>query len=80
VLRPGGVLVISTPQFSSSSWRAMDSIKANHYWTELENHHAFNRERLLPLLQDSGFEVADFTIPNRCKAQMELYAVRKATS
>jgi len=78
VVRPGGVLIISTPDRASSSWRAMDSEKVNPYWIELEHHHHFTRERLTALLAECGFELADFAIPSRYKAQMELYAVRKA--
>ncbi len=79
VLRPGGVLVLSAPDFSSCGWRMMEAVKANPYWVEIEQHHLFSRERLLALLRDAGFEVADFAIPGEYKAQMELYAVRKAS-
>jgi protein O-GlcNAc transferase len=77
VLRPGGVLVLSTPDFSSSSWKALELAKSNPYWTQLRYHHHFSRERLMPLLRDCGFEVADFAIPNRGLAHMEIYAVRR---
>ena len=79
VLRPGALLVISTPDMNSSSWKVMDAGKVNPYWIELEHYHNFSRERLAALLGDCGFEVADFAIPNRYKAQMEIYAVRKGT-
>jgi len=77
VLPPGGVIVISLPDLGSSSWKLMDAEKLNPYWMELEHHHNFSRERLVALLEDSGFEIADFAIPNRYKAQLELYAVRR---
>lgn len=76
VIRPGGVLVISMPDFNCSSWRMMDAAKANPYWMEIEHHHNFSRQRLAILLQENGFTVADFAIPHRYKAQMEVYAVR----
>ena len=76
VLRPGGVIVISLPDLTCSSWRIMDAIKANPYWMEIEHHHNFSRQRLTSLLQDCGFELASVAIPNRYKAQMEMYAVR----
>lgn len=75
VLRPGSVLVISLPDMSCSSWRMMDAEKANPYWMEIEHHHNFTRERLVALLREHGFGVAGFAIPNRYKAQMEVYAL-----
>jgi SAM-dependent methyltransferase len=77
LVRPGGILVISLPDLSCSSWRMMDAAKSNPYWMEIEHHHNFSRERLIALLGERGFGVADFGIPHRYKAQMELYAVRK---
>jgi protein O-GlcNAc transferase len=76
VLHPGGLLVISTPDFASSSWRALEAAKVNPYWTELEHYHFFSRERLIGLLEKCGFEVADLWIPNHGKAQMQLCAIR----
>jgi len=77
ILRPGGVLVIDTPDLTSSSWKILDGTNANPYWMDLERQHQFSRDRLVALLRDSGFEVVDFTLPGRHKAEMELYAVRK---
>lgn len=77
VLRPGGVIVISMPDLTSSSWKIMDAANVNPYWQGIESYHNFNRERIVKLLNDSGFEVVDFAIPNRQKAHMELYAVRQ---
>jgi len=77
LLRPGGILVISLPDMTCSSWKIMDAENANPYWMEIEHYHNFSRERLLALLNDNGFSVADFTVPNRYKAQMELYAIRR---
>jgi len=77
VLRPGGVIVISMPDLTSSSWKIMDAANVNPYWQGIERYHNFNRELIVKLLNDSGFEVVDFAIPNRQKAHMELYAVRQ---
>jgi len=77
VLRPGGVLVVSAADMAASSWRAMEAQKVNPYWTDLERLHNFNREQLIRLLRDSGFEIADFAISDRARAQMDIYAVRK---
>jgi protein O-GlcNAc transferase len=70
------VLVLSTADLASSVWKAMDTEKSNPYWTDLERHHNFSRDRLGALLRESGFEVADFAIARRQPAQMEIYAVR----
>ena len=80
VLPPGGILVVSTTDVSSSGWKSMNEAGANSYWTEIENHHVFSRDRLIALLADAGFELTAFTIPGRQKADMELYAVRKAAT
>jgi len=77
VLSPGGVLVISTADMASSSWRTMEADKANPYWKDLERYHNFTRERLVALVSDCGFDVVDFRLPQRSAAQMEIYAVRK---
>jgi predicted O-linked N-acetylglucosamine transferase (SPINDLY family)/SAM-dependent methyltransferase len=77
VLRTGGLLVVSAPDLTSSSWKAMEAAKVNPYWMELEHHHHFGRERLIALLRECDFEIVDFAVPNRYKAQMELYAIRK---
>jgi predicted O-linked N-acetylglucosamine transferase (SPINDLY family)/SAM-dependent methyltransferase len=79
VLHPGGVLVISAPDLTSSSWKAMSDASLNPYWTELEHLHHFSRDQLIALLREHEFEIVGFAIPNRHKAQMEIYAVRKAS-
>ncbi|WP_144728447.1 class I SAM-dependent methyltransferase [Extensimonas perlucida] len=76
LLRPGGVIVISLPDLTCSSWKVMDAAKANPYWIEIEHHHNFSRQRLVALLKECGFDIADFSVPHRYKAQMEIYAVR----
>jgi SAM-dependent methyltransferase len=76
LLRTGGIIVISLPDLGSSSWKIMDAAQANPYWMEIEHHHNFSRQRLVALLGEFGFEVADFSVPHRYKAQMEIYAVR----
>ena len=77
VLRPGGVFVVSTADMTSSSWKLMEVEKINPYWADLERHHNFSRDRLTVLLRECGFEIADFAIGARARAQMEIYAVRK---
>jgi len=78
VLRPGGVLVISTPDLTSSRWKVMDAKKLNPQWMALDNYHNFSRDRVIALLRETGFEILDFTVPNPFEARMELYAVRQS--
>jgi ADP-heptose:LPS heptosyltransferase/SAM-dependent methyltransferase len=80
LLRPGGVLTLSAPDSSSSGWRLMEATHANSYWMELERLHIFSRERLIQLLGEAGFEVAEVAISVRDRAHTELYAVRKAST
>jgi SAM-dependent methyltransferase len=77
ILPSGGVLIIRTPDFQSSSWKLLDAGNANSSWMEIEHYHYFCRERLISLLQECDFDVAHFTIPNRSRPEMELYAVRR---
>jgi protein O-GlcNAc transferase len=77
ILRPGGVLVLAVPDRHSSRWKMMDQTRTNPYWSDLTLYHHFERDRLLALLETCGFELADFTLSNRHKAEMELYAIRK---
>jgi 2-polyprenyl-3-methyl-5-hydroxy-6-metoxy-1,4-benzoquinol methylase len=79
VLAPGGVLIVSTPDIASSGWKLLESAKANPYWTDLERYHVFSREQLMALIAEAGFSVAHFTT-GRVPAQMEIYAVRNATT
>jgi protein O-GlcNAc transferase len=77
VLRPGGVLVISTPDLTSSRWKVMDAMKLNPHWMALDNYHNFSRDRLIALLRKTGFEILDFAVPDPLDVRMELYAVRR---
>ena len=77
VLKAGAVLVLSTPDSSSSAWRWLERDRVNPYWANPCLHHVFSRERLMTLLQECGFEIADFTAPADGAARMQLFAVRK---
>jgi protein O-GlcNAc transferase len=79
IVRRGGLIVLSMPDRSCSTWRLLDSMKANPYWIELEHHHNFSRPHLMTLLSEAGFEPVSYSIPFRYKAQMEIYARRVAT-
>jgi protein O-GlcNAc transferase len=78
ILRPGGVLVISTPDLSSSRWKVMDAKQLNPQWMALDHQHKFSRDRLIALLREAGFEILDFTMPDPFEACMEVYAVRQS--
>jgi protein O-GlcNAc transferase len=77
ILRPGGVLIVRTPDLGGSGWKLMEAQTVNPYWTDLARHHLFTRVRLLALLQETGFDVADLALPDRGRAQIELYALRR---
>jgi 2-polyprenyl-3-methyl-5-hydroxy-6-metoxy-1,4-benzoquinol methylase len=78
VLRPGGVLVLSAADMSSSRWKVMDAKKLNPHWMALDTYHNFSRDRMIAMLRDTGFEILDFTVPDPYDARMQLYAVRKS--
>ena len=77
VLRPGGVLVLGTPDLTSSRWKVLDARNLNPHWMALDNHHNFSRDRIVALLRETGFELLDFAVPDPCDTRMELYAVRQ---
>jgi 2-polyprenyl-3-methyl-5-hydroxy-6-metoxy-1,4-benzoquinol methylase len=77
LLKPGGVLVISTPDSSSATWKLLERDRINPYWSNPQLHHVFSRDRLIALLRETGFEIADIVTPGDSPAQLELYAVRK---
>jgi predicted SAM-dependent methyltransferase len=76
LLRPGGVLFMSMPNYNCSVWRLLDANNANPYWGELEHFHNFSRARLYALLADMGFETLQYGISERYRACMEVIARR----
>jgi protein O-GlcNAc transferase len=76
VLKPGAVLALSSADSSSSDWRLLERDKVNPYWSDPHLHHIFNRDRLIAMVQESGFEIADFATPVAGQARMQLVAVR----
>jgi len=79
VLPAGGLLLLSTPDISSIGWKLIESAHANPYWAQFERFHLFDRERLISLLEETGFDVVHFSASGREMAHIELYAVRKGT-
>lgn len=77
VLRAGGLLILGTPDIASVSWKLIEGARANPYWTQFERFHLFDRERLITLVEEAGFDVVHFSANGREPAQIELYAVRK---
>ena len=77
LLKPGGVLVISTPDSSSATWKLLERDQINPYWSNPQLHHVFSRDRLIGLLRETGFEISDLVTPGDAPALLELYAIRK---
>ena len=74
LLRPRGILFVSTPNMDSAVWRALDREGNNSYWQELEHYHVFTRRSLVRLLRESGFEPLDFAVSERYVSGMEVIA------
>ncbi len=74
LLNDGGLLFVSMPNMDCLPWRAMDRVRQNPYWVELEHHHNFTRRRLYALLADNGFSPCRYGISNRYIACMEVVA------
>ncbi|MCE9594780.1 MAG: class I SAM-dependent methyltransferase [Planctomycetes bacterium] len=77
LLAPHGLVLISCPNMDSFAWKWLDSRGQNPYWSELEHHHNFGRERLHALLAESGFEPCHFAVSERYRACMEIVARRR---
>jgi SAM-dependent methyltransferase len=74
LLRPDGVLFLSTPNADSPAWRFATEAKANPYWSEIEHYHSFGRKRLEALLEECGFRAVHFAISERYRMGMEMIA------
>lgn len=75
-----GALYLSCPNRECSSWRQMDSRRANPYWSEIEHHHNFSRESLMWLLRQCDFTPVAYSVSDRYIACMEIVAVKAAPS
>jgi predicted O-linked N-acetylglucosamine transferase (SPINDLY family)/SAM-dependent methyltransferase len=76
MMRPGGVLILSLPNRDTIVWRALDATNSNPYWADLERYHIFTRARLTALLQDCGFELAEYGISEDQRSAMEIVALK----
>jgi len=77
LLKPGGVLFVSMPNYNCAAWRLADRAKANPFWSEIEHYHNFSRQRLQALLQEMGFEPRSYRVSERYRLCMELIAERR---
>lgn len=77
VIRPGGVLVLSLPDFMSSAWKLVDATGSNPWWMTPAHVHQFSRPRVEALLREEGFVIADLCRPGCQQAQMVLFAQRQ---
>ncbi|HEX3837551.1 MAG TPA: methyltransferase domain-containing protein [Steroidobacteraceae bacterium] len=78
VLKPGGVLVVSGPDSTSTGWRRLQATNTNHHWRDITRHHAFSREQLIALLRESGFDIKHMAPQAHRPGHIELLAVRRA--
>jgi protein O-GlcNAc transferase len=76
VLKPNGVLLLSCPNTESVSWQAMDRARSNPYWVEMEHCHNFSRRLLTSVIRDCGFLPLRYSVSQRYKAGMEIFALK----
>ncbi len=76
LLRPGGAIFLSMPNAGAFAWRAMDALKANPFWAEIEHYHNFSRDRLYRLLREHGFKPVSYGVSERYRLCMEVVATR----
>jgi 2-polyprenyl-3-methyl-5-hydroxy-6-metoxy-1,4-benzoquinol methylase len=72
LLRRGGILLVSMPNYNCPAWRLLDANDRNPYWGELEHFHNFSRQRLYALMKDMGFTVVQYGISERYMICMEV--------
>jgi SAM-dependent methyltransferase len=77
LLKDDGVLFLSMPNMDSMLWRALDNVRQNPYWSEIEHYHNFGRKRLTSLLGEFGFEAVHYAISERYRIGMEVVAKRR---
>lgn len=77
LLKDDGILFLSMPNADSPVWGALDSIRANPYWGELEHYHNFGKQRLYRLLVENGFEPVRYGVSERYRVCMEVIARKK---
>lgn len=70
LLKDGGILWLSTPNYESSFTRMMKAF--DPMWMEPYHISYFSRKGLLSLLEQVGFELLEYSVSNRYNGSMEL--------
>jgi len=78
MLQSDGLLYLSFPNSETATWRLWEQTNTNPYWGELEHYHNFSRDRLIKLLDDSGFAVVDYDVSVRYYSCMEIIARKRS--
>ncbi len=78
MLQEDGLLYLSFPNSETATWRLWEQTGTNPYWGELEHYHNFSRDRLIALLDESGFAVVDYDVSVRYYSCMEITARKRA--
>jgi protein O-GlcNAc transferase len=77
LLRPGGLLYLSTPNGSSYAFKELDLAGTNPYWHELEHYHIFELEQLVKLLAEQGLLVQSARASLSYRLGIELIAAKR---
>lgn len=76
MLRPEGVLFLSTANMDNMVWRLLHANGVNPYRGEIERYHNFSRKRLYALLQNHGFKPVEYHISKRYRVRVEVIAIK----
>jgi SAM-dependent methyltransferase len=72
LLRRGGILLISMPNYNCPAWRLLDASDSNPYWGEIEHFHNFSSQKFYAVIEDMGFTVVQYGISERYRICMEV--------
>jgi 2-polyprenyl-3-methyl-5-hydroxy-6-metoxy-1,4-benzoquinol methylase len=76
LLKDGGILLVSMPNFENAVWEELDQKNQNPYWGEIEHFHNFGRARLYSLLSECGYSPARYGVSERYRCCMEVLAIK----
>jgi SAM-dependent methyltransferase len=74
LLRPGGLVYLSTPNLDSRAWSEQEAKGLNAEWEQVERNHLFSREHICWALRKAGLEPCDFMASPTSAVGMELCA------